>query len=146
MAAAATSGSVAITATGSNCPWTAVSNNLWLKVTGGATGTGSGTVTYAIEANPNTTSRTGSLSIGGKTFTVTQAGAPCSYTVSTFNPNFTANGGSVTIPVTTSSGCSWRAVENVSWLSFTPSTTVTGSQNVVLAVSPKNNALPVRRL
>lgn len=138
--ASASNGSVTVTASGGNCPWAATSNNTWISVTGGGSGTGNGTVTYALQANTSSSSRTGSLTIGGRAFTVTQAGAPCSYTVGSFSTSFTANGGSVTIPVTTTSGCSWRAIENVSWLSFTPSTTVTGSQNVVLAVNPKNSA------
>ena len=41
-----------------------------------------GSVTFSVAANPGTTSRTGTLTIGGNTFTVTQAGAPCAPTIS----------------------------------------------------------------
>lgn len=137
--ATVSSGSVTVNATGTNCPWTAASNSTWIKVTGGASGTGTGAMTYDLEANPSTASRTGSLTIAGRTFNVTQAGVPCSYTVGSFNASFTSSGGSVTIPVTTTNGCSWRATENVSWLSFSPSTTVSGSRNVVLTANAKNS-------
>jgi hypothetical protein len=52
-----------------------VSNATFITVTAGASGTGSGTVSYSVAANTATTSRTGTLTIAGQTFTVTQAGA-----------------------------------------------------------------------
>ena len=38
-------------------------------------------MTYNVAANTATASRTGTLTIGGQTFTVTQAGAPCTFTI-----------------------------------------------------------------
>ncbi|HEX8998688.1 MAG TPA: CSLREA domain-containing protein, partial [Blastocatellia bacterium] len=59
--------------TSSGCSWTAVSNSPWITVTGGASGNGNGTVSYTVAANPGTTPRTGSLTIAGFAFYVTQA-------------------------------------------------------------------------
>jgi len=56
------------------CPWTAVSNASWIIVTSGGSGSGNGTVKYSVSVNNAKTSRTGTLIIAGKTFTVTQAG------------------------------------------------------------------------
>jgi hypothetical protein len=67
-------GSVSVTAT-AGCSWTAVSNAAFITITAGASGTGNGTVSYSVAANTATTSRTGTLTIAGQTFTVTQAGA-----------------------------------------------------------------------
>ncbi len=67
-------GSVSVTA-GAGCNWTAVSNASFITSTSGASGTGSGTVNYSVAANTATTARTGTLTIAGLTFTVTQAGA-----------------------------------------------------------------------
>ena len=53
------SGEVAVT-TGSACGWTAASESEFLTVTGGASGTGSGMVTYAVAANAGGP-RTGTL-------------------------------------------------------------------------------------
>jgi Zn-dependent metalloprotease len=72
-AAGGGSGSVSVTA-GTGCSWTAVSNASFITITGGASGTGNGTVTYSVASNAGTTSRTGTMTIAGKTFTVTQAG------------------------------------------------------------------------
>src|SRR5262249_14917511 len=56
----------------SSCTWTTVSQNSWLTVTGGASGTGSGTVTVAVSANGGA-ARNGSVAIGNQLFGVSQA-------------------------------------------------------------------------
>jgi hypothetical protein len=53
--------------------WTAVSNSPGLlTVTGGASGSGSGTVDYTVATNNSLTERSGTMTIAGNTFTVTQ--------------------------------------------------------------------------
>jgi hypothetical protein len=66
-------GNVSVTAP-SGCNWQAVSNASWITLTSPASGSGSGTVSYVVAANPGTAARTGNLSIAGQTLTVTQAG------------------------------------------------------------------------
>jgi hypothetical protein len=56
------------------CTWTATANQSWLLITSNSGGAGNGAVNYSVSANPNSSSRTGTLTIAGKTFTVTQAG------------------------------------------------------------------------
>lgn len=72
-AAAGGSGTVSVTTT-AGCTWSALSNASFITVTGGSPGSGSGTVSYSVAANTATTSRTGTITIAGQTFTVTQAG------------------------------------------------------------------------
>jgi hypothetical protein len=69
-AAAGTGPAVAVTAT-AGCSWTATSDAPWIVVTSGASGTGSGSVTFKVLANGGK-KRTGTLTIAGRTFTVTQ--------------------------------------------------------------------------
>jgi hypothetical protein len=64
-------GSITVT-TEAGCPWTATSGVSWVTIASGASGSGSGTVAYAVASNTEA-DRTGTLSIGGKTFTVTQS-------------------------------------------------------------------------
>jgi hypothetical protein len=58
----------------SDCDWTAVSNDSFITITGTTSGSGPGTVAYSLSANASTDELTGSITIGGETFTVTQAG------------------------------------------------------------------------
>ncbi len=60
---------------GSGCSWSAVSEVSWIAVTSGWTGSSEGTVTYSVAPNLGSSSRTGSLEIGGKTFPVSQSAA-----------------------------------------------------------------------
>ena len=72
-------GSVSVT-TASNCTWQASSNANWITINSGASGNGNGTVRYSVQSNPGANSRTGSLRIAGRSFTVTQSGSgndPC---------------------------------------------------------------------
>lgn len=62
-------------ASSTTCPWTAVSNSDFLTITASREGQAGGTVDYQIAPNAGTTSRTGTLSIAGRTFSVTQAAA-----------------------------------------------------------------------
>ncbi|MBI3002206.1 MAG: PQQ-dependent sugar dehydrogenase [candidate division NC10 bacterium] len=67
-------GNLAMTAD-SDCGWLAVSHATWVTVTAGNSGVGNETVDYSVAANPGA-SRTGTIRLGGQTFTVTQDGAP----------------------------------------------------------------------
>jgi sugar lactone lactonase YvrE len=56
-------------------PWTAVSNAAWLHVApGSASGGGSALIQFSYDANGGAAAQTGTMTIAGLTFTVTQAG------------------------------------------------------------------------
>jgi hypothetical protein len=65
------SGTISVSTT-SNCTWTASSNDSWVTVTGGASGTGNGTVTFSYTGNTGTSRRTGTLTVAGRTATLEQ--------------------------------------------------------------------------
>lgn len=73
-------GSVTVTAL-AGCTWGATSNVTWMTITSGATGSGTGTVSYTVAANSGA-ARTGTLTIAGRTFTVSQAAPTCNTTTS----------------------------------------------------------------
>lgn len=56
---------------GQNCDYFVKSNTQWIKLLSGDTQTGNSTLTFRVPPNP-TISRTGTISIGGQTFTVVQ--------------------------------------------------------------------------
>jgi Putative binding domain, N-terminal/PQQ enzyme repeat len=65
--------SAGVVATG-GCNWTAVSNAAWLTVNSGSAGTGSGTVGYMVSSNSTSVARSGTITVAGRTLTVTQMG------------------------------------------------------------------------
>ena len=58
--------------TSSDCAWSATSSDSWLIVVNGASGTGPGTIVFQVAGNTTGRARSGTLSIGGETFTVNQ--------------------------------------------------------------------------
>jgi hypothetical protein len=121
-------GNVAVTAT-AGCAWTAISNAGWISVTGGASGTGNGTVNYSVAANPDPSPRTGTMTIAGQTFTVTQDGN-CDYFISPTGRTFISGGGVGTVSVTAAGGCAWSAISNAGWITVTSGASGTGNGTV----------------
>ncbi|MGB7923425.1 MAG: YCF48-related protein [Pyrinomonadaceae bacterium] len=67
-------GSINVTA-GSGCAWTARSDDNWIAITSGSSGSGNGTTDFLVLPNLSASPRTGTISIKGQLFTVTQTGA-----------------------------------------------------------------------
>ena len=55
------------------CTWSATSTAPWLHVTAGGSGAGDGTLSFSADSNPGA-ARTGTIVVGGLTFTASQAG------------------------------------------------------------------------
>jgi immune inhibitor A len=120
---------VSVTA-GSSCSWTAASNAVWVSITGGGSGTGSGTVRYSVQPNTGA-ARSGTLTIAGQTFTVNQAGTTCSYAISPTSGSVVAAGGSGSFYVTTgATGCAWAASSDSGWLHITSGSSGSGNGSV----------------
>ncbi|MGD0771569.1 MAG: BACON domain-containing carbohydrate-binding protein [Candidatus Solibacter sp.] len=141
--AAAATGTVTVTA-GTGCTWTAASNASWISVTAGASGSGNGTVTYSVGVNTGA-ARTGTLTIGGQTFTVAQAAggatSGCSYSVNPTSIHATAAATSSTLLISTNSGCAWTASvpSGVTWITLSP-TSGSGAGGVGYAITANTGA------
>jgi hypothetical protein len=94
------SGSVTVTA-GTGCLWSAASNASFITITSEANGTGNGTVGFSVEPSNLSNSRTGTITIGDQTFTITQAGGVVTIQFSAANFNVT-EGDAATVTVTRS--------------------------------------------
>ncbi|HUQ91836.1 MAG TPA: M12 family metallo-peptidase, partial [Bryobacteraceae bacterium] len=99
------SGTISVTA-GTGCAWTATTASSWITVTSGASGSGNGSVGYSVASNTGA-SRTGSISIGGQTFAISQSAVSCSYSISPGSASYNAGGGYGFVNVTAGAGCGW---------------------------------------
>ncbi len=68
------SGSVTISS-GSDCPWAAVSNASWVILTSNSSGAGGATLNYSVAPNSSPQTRNATVSVAGRSFTISQAGA-----------------------------------------------------------------------
>lgn len=127
-------GSIGVTV-GDGCAWTASSDAAWLVVIGGVSGTGNGTVQYLVQANGAALERSGTITVGGKQYTVTQAGAACAYALQPETSSFTAAAGTGAVAVDTLEGCPWTATSNDAWLEVVSGTPGSGDGSVQFSVA-----------
>ena len=130
--AAGGSATVAVSA-GGHCPWTAASNAPWITIASNAR-SGAGTVQIAIAPNPGP-ARTGTATIAAQTFTVTQAAAPCTFTVAPATLDVPSGGGEQLANVTTRADCAWTAAATVPWVTVTAGSSASGSGTVRLTIA-----------
>ena len=79
-------GSLAITATNSSCPYSVSPSSSYVTITNGNTGTGSGTIAFSVTANTGA-ARTATVSLAGQSFTITQPASSPQYNVGFFQPS-----------------------------------------------------------
>lgn len=139
--AAGGSDTTAVT-TGPTCGWTASSNDSWLHITSGAAGTGSGTVAYSVDVNPNGTPRTGTLTVAGNTFTVDQDAATCTFGLMPTSASYASAGGAATANVTAPNGCDWTAQSDVAWITFPSGNTGSGNGTFDYSVAANPDPAP----
>jgi hypothetical protein len=137
-AASGGTGSVNVSA-GGGCGWTATSNAGWVTITSGATGTGNGSVGFTVTANTGPV-RQGTLSIGGRTFTISQA-ENCSFSISPGQVSVPAAAGTTTVNVTSPGGCAWTASSGAAWLGISSGAAGTGNGTVKISIQ-ENTAGP----
>jgi hypothetical protein len=123
-------GTVTVTAP-AGCEWTAASNDSFITITSGIRGTGNGTVSYSVMGNATNNTRTGTLTIAGQTFTVSQtASTPCTFSISPTSQSFPASGGAGSVNVTAPGGCNWTATSNDPFITITSGGSGSGNGTV----------------
>lgn len=127
-------------ATGSGCQWSATPSDSWISINSGG-GPGGGTVSYTVAPNPGANARTGTITAGGQSYTITQFGSSCSFVVSPSLIPHSSAAGTATIHIDASdSTCSWTA----SGLGATPAVG-TGGATVTVTI-PANITTASRTL
>jgi hypothetical protein len=117
------------------CTWKAISNDAWITIAPGTgAGTGSGSFGYFVAENTSSIPRTGTISIGGATFTAMQAGAPCTSSIAPTGKLFGQTGGEASFAVTIPAGCEWTASTTDAWIFITSEGSTTGSGLVTYGV------------
>jgi hypothetical protein len=124
--------SVPVTA-GAGCSWTATSGASWLTITGGASGTANGTVSYSVAANASCAGRSGTLTIAGQAYTVTQAAGSGVASISPTAATTSAGAGGGIITVTVGAGCAWTSSSNAPWITVSGTGTGGGTATYTIA-------------
>lgn len=132
------SGIITLT-TSPNCQWTAVTNVPWITVSNSAaSGTGNSEIPFTVAANSNA-ARTGIITVGGKTFTITQA-AGCAYSLSSSSASVPHTNGTSTFNINTGSGCQWTTTSNDPWITVSGAANGTGAAAVTVNIAANTGA------
>ena len=133
--AAGGNGSIAVTTQNA---WTATTTDNWITINSGASGTGNGSVVYSVAQNNTGAPRTGTITVAGQTFTVTQDA--CAIGFSPASVTIDASGGSFNINVSAPAGCSWTAASNDNWITINSGASGTGDGVINYSVSLLTNS------
>ena len=126
---------------GSTCTWTATSNCGFVSLKNNS-GSGNGTVSYTVSANPNTVSRTCSITVNGKKHTINQAALPCTYTLSDSATLVSTQGGVFTFNINTNgSNCGWTVSGACAYITVSNKAGL-GSATVSYTVAANTSTLP----
>ena len=125
------SASFAVTS-GSGCAWHATTSASWLSIGSGSATSGSGSLYYVASANPGA-ARSGTIAVGGKAFTVSQASG-CTYALSPTSATIAASGATSSVSVTSGAGCAWTATSSAGWLTVS-TRSGTGAGSVTYSVA-----------
>ena len=112
--------------------WSAVANNDWISVSP-ASGMSVGTVNYTVAEYPGVVSRVGSITIGGKTFTITQTGVDVS--ISPEKAMMDEGADIVAVTVNALATTQWTVTPNASWISIIDKSSGYGDYVLTLAVN-----------
>jgi len=135
---------VKVKAKGASCSWTAVSDDDFITIIAGATGSDDGTVDYSVSGNTNTSVRSGTITIAGETFTVKQAIGGCTFSLSPKDAKFKAAGGSATVKVKANlSDCAWTATTTNNFITITAGASGVGNDTVSYTVAANTNTTAV---
>ena len=120
--------------------WTVKPNASWISVVDGGNGKGGDLVSIAVGENPSYKARTGTVTIGTETFTVTQAGRTAlAFSVSPATTTADVSGANGLASVTATPDLPWTVSCNANWITVIPNfKSGAGNGNVVYTVSPQN--------
>ncbi|SPF35519.1 exported hypothetical protein [Candidatus Sulfopaludibacter sp. SbA4] len=132
------SGSIAVTASRTDCTWTGNTTAAWIS--GFNTVTGSGTLKYTVGANAGATSRIAAIAIGAETFDAIQGGTTCTYSLPFGSQALAAAGGPGAAIVRAPPGCAWTATSAAPSVTITPPGTGSGDGTAAYTVTANASA------
>jgi hypothetical protein len=120
---------IRVSATGSNCLWSAQSDVSWITPENVGVKSGTAILQFKVAANAASSARTATIDVAGQAVTVTQAAAGCTFDVPTQPVTIPAAGMSVNVAVTTGTGCAWTPAGSPNWLTASGGTSGNGVLN-----------------
>jgi hypothetical protein len=122
------------------CAWTARSEADWIALGANPAGQGNGSLPFSVAGNGQVTARRGGILVNATRVEVSQAGAPCVYTLGATSRTVDAGGDRYVVPVSAQPGCSWTATSTAPWVTVGDGAAGSGPGSVTLVVAPNGGA------
>ena len=124
----------------SSTTWSVQSNVSWISVVDPGRGSGDSAITIGVGENPSYLDRVGTVSIGSKTFTVTQEGTPnLRLDINPKEATADASGAIGNVAVLATPDAPWSAESLDPWIIVSQGETGAGNGNIRYVVSPNTN-------
>jgi hypothetical protein len=127
-------GTFAVT-TEAECTWDVSTAMNWISGLSPTSGQGAGQVQFRVAPNEGTAAREGTILVNGNQVRISQPGAPCRFELGPASQNVNAAGGAGSVNVAATSGCSWSASTDVSWISLSAPLAGSGNGSVNFSVA-----------
>ncbi len=120
--------------------WSVTPNASWISIVDAGNGKGGDLVSIAIAENPSYKARTGTVTIGTETFTVTQEGrTDLAFSVSPVSSEASVEGAYGLVAVTATPDLPWTAKSGANWVTLVATTASgAGNGNIVYSASPNS--------
>ena len=120
--------------------WDVTPNASWISIVDAGNGKGGDLVSIVISENPSYKARTGTVTIGTETFTITQEGrTDLAFSVSPAQSTASVEGAYGLIAVTATPDLPWTATSGANWVTVVATTASgAGNGNIVYSASPNS--------
>ena len=126
--------------TARDCTWTISSDTNWVTINGARSGQGEASVGYSVAANPVPSPRAGAIAVGGQRIGLSQAAAPCRFSLSRPGDTIGFGGGRMAFDVSTLSGCNWSASSSQGWVTIVSGQSGNANGTVGISVAANTGA------
>jgi Domain of unknown function (DUF5666)/Viral BACON domain len=134
-------GTLAVTTT-RDCAWSVSTSVNWVAIAN-TSGQGEASIPYTVAVNPVPVSRAADITVSDATLQVSQAAAPCRYSLSSQGTGVGSSGGTFAVDLTTIGGCTWTAQSDAAWLIVTSGASGSGNGTIRMSVDANSGAARV---
>jgi uncharacterized protein (TIGR03437 family) len=127
-------GTLNIVASSGTCTRTTSATVSWITIVFGQQGTGDGTAGFTVAADTDTPMRSGAITVGQQSITITQTGPACNFSINPHSTNVSHLAQNGSFALSGLSGCTWNASSNAPWLQVKSATSGIGPTIISYAV------------
>lgn len=125
---------------GGSCNWNVENSSSFVTIQSGPQGTGPGTVRYIVPAYSGPNPRSAVVTIGGRSFRLTQNGVACTFQMSPVTVSAPAGASLQSVALRTAPGCGWNASTSAGWITIVSGANGSADGRLVLSLATNTGA------